>query len=112
MFAGASGLLTKRPEHVSAYTGQSVSFTCVTNLSIPVNWMFENGTAYKLFSGGEVTWTFARRITVRNGTVDGDYTLTILDVMLSDVGVYTCIDRAGSGPDNSPATLIVKGKNY
>ena len=111
MFAGVSGLITKRLESVSAFTGQSVNFTCVTNFSIPVNWMFENGTAYNLFRGGEVTWTLARRITVRNGSVDGDYTLTILDVMLSNVGVYTCIDRAGSGPDDSSATLIVQGKN-
>ena len=112
MFAGTSGLLTKRPENVSTYEGQSVNFTCVTNNTIPVNWELKNGTTYKLFFGGAVAMKFDRRIVVRSGTVDGDYTLTILSVKLSDVGMYTCIDRAGSGPDNSSATLLVQGKNY
>lgn len=108
----ANSKLVKAPENITTVVGtKSVSMTCSTNGSDPVNWKWKRNSNYSafqsIFIGGTVGNLYKHKYAVTQTTT---YTLTVVDVEYTDAGTFKCIDKGGQGPEEMDAELIVLGE--
>lgn len=102
--------MTTRPRNAARYLHDSVEFRCGSDVTdrgerIPVNWKF-SGEKDCIYCAGTLTNAHAGRYSV-DASVIGETALRVENITVDDVGFYTCVDAAGSGPEESSAELII-----
>ena len=94
-------ILIEGPADRLAVTGTNVEFHCLAKAE-PVHniqWLFNNG-------GEPLVNSEKYRLSDKNSR------LVVINVMLNDMGTYTCITTNVHGMANSTATLQVQGNDY
>jgi len=99
-------------EHI-VVEGQSYTIPCGTTIEDTVRWFFDPLTTVGKFEGlvydqGRFWGRFETRFSL-NTSLPLLYGLDILNVELSDAGIYTCIDDHGEGRKHIH-NLSVQGK--
>ena len=100
-------------EHI-VVEGQSYTIPCGTTIEGTVRWFFDSLTTVRkvywpVYKDGRFWGRFNKTRFSLNTSLPLLYGLDILNVELSDAGIYTCIDDNGDGREHIH-TLIVRGK--
>ena len=102
-------MLISRPRDAIVLQGRSVTFICETDGREPVNWIQRPLTSHihkGIFIAGVTIESVRNKFSIK---MDGKE-LILNTALLSDSGIYTCIDNLGLGEEAS-AELIVLGKD-
>lgn len=111
--AGVYGLLTVKPENITARVGDNVTMFCNTTLREAVDWRRKvlSAERFEIFCfRGDVTEGYEDKFSISN-PVKGFYNVTIKNVEEADSGEYRCIEGVHRDPKYATVMLTVQG-NY
>ena len=96
--------------NITMFIPKFVEFRCGSNKSYPVDWKF-SGEEEDIFKSGVLSYKYIGRYSVTSVTTSGavEYSLRIEKNTRKEIGVYTCVDDAGFGPDKAAAELVARG---
>lgn len=115
--AGVDAMLTRRPENATILAGDEAVLVCATSENRPVDWRHHPSSSSsssmrwnQVYTADIFVWDRGRPAAVLRNVTTREYTLVIQNVTTDHSGTYSCVDRAGLGPDEASAELTVIGK--
>lgn len=106
------GLLTVKPENITAYVGDNVTMSCTTSLPEAVDWRRKLPSAdrFEIFCfRGHIKAGYGDKFSISNPQ-QGSYRVTVKNVQRSDSGEYRCIEGVDQDPNYATVVLAVYGK--
>jgi len=97
---------------VTAFVGGNITLPCWTTLKVPVDWNYfppESERGQFVCSAGNTLNGFRKRMKLKR-SAPGDFSLTIVNVIREDAGLYICEEDAGLGLKHR-IYLNVQGKS-
>ena len=107
------GLLTVKPENITAVMGQTITMSCNTTLQEAVDWRRKvlSAERFEIFCfRGDITQGYKDKFSISN-PYKGFYVVTMKNVQLDDSGEYRCIEGVDKDPNYGTVVLTVNG-NY
>ena len=99
-----------QPSDLVTQQGQTVEFSCQTDVLASINWNFIPTAAQneiRIVTGGSLVESFDNKFMLNSNATTS--VLTIMEISVSDSGSYVCIENLGFG-ERSSSELIVLGK--
>jgi len=84
---------------ITAVTGNRVTLSCRTTLATPVDWYYlpsQNASGRILYSAGNIVNGHDKRFAL-DRSIQGEFSLIIVNVTREDEGLYICKEDAGLG---------------
>ena len=113
-FVGVYGLLSVKPESISAYVGDNVTMSCNTSLPEAVDWRRKllSADRFEIFCfRGYIKAGYEHKFSISNPRT-GFYVITVKNVQRNDSGEYRCIEGLDKDPDYGTVVLTVNGNDY
>ena len=108
------GLLTVKPDNVTAFVGENVTMSCNTSLLEAVDWRRKllSAERFEIFCfRGHIKAGYEDKFSILNPQ-SGIYVVTVKNVQLNDTGEYRCIEGVDKDPNYGTVVLAVIGKNF